>query len=60
MNVPDAAKTQALLKALQTPENTREALRIALVEKALESQREEAAELLRQLQGKGQIIDIRV
>ena len=60
MNVPDVAKTQALLQALQTQNSTREALQVGMLKKTLDAQKEEAATLLRQLSGKGQIIDIRV
>lgn len=60
MNVSDVSKTQALLQTLQTPENTQDQIQVSLLKKTLDAQKDEAAALLKQLSGKGQIIDIRV
>ena len=60
MSVSDVQKTQALLRALQAPEATREQVEVSMLKKALDTQKEEADALLRLLEGKGQVIDIRV
>lgn len=46
---PDAASTEAMRAKLQ----------VALLKKSLESQQEQAAELMRMTEGKGRVIDIR-
>jgi hypothetical protein len=60
MNVSDVSKTQALLQALQPQNSTQEELQVGMLKKTLGSQKDEASQLLKMLQGKGQIIDIRV
>jgi hypothetical protein len=58
MNV-SGANAQPIAPVQQT-ESKRVALQAALLKKALEAQQRETDELQRQLEGKGQILDIRV
>ena len=52
--------SEAALRMLQAAEGKPVALQVSLLKKALEAQEDPAAELLKQLEGKGQNIDIRV
>ena len=60
MNVSGAQASQVALNGLQNVEGKRAQLQVALLKKALEAQKEQAAELQRMAEGKGQAIDIRV
>jgi hypothetical protein len=57
MNISGA--TQAMPQVTDTGDTKRTQLQAALLRKTLDSQQEQAAELLRMLEGKGQILDIR-
>jgi hypothetical protein len=61
MNISSA--TQAALQGVADIESAGQAragLQVALLKKALQSQEDQAAELLKMLSGKGQSIDLRV
>ncbi len=61
MNINGA--TQTALQAVQSAdpvEGKRAQLQVALLKKALQSQEDQASELLKMLSGKGQQIDLRV
>jgi hypothetical protein len=59
MNISTA--TQAALQGVQdVPSDKRANLQVALLKKALQSQEDQAAELLKMMSGKGQNLDIRV
>lgn len=60
MNVQSASAVQQALRAYQVAEPTNSQPQIAMLKKALDSQKSEAAELLKLLEGKGQTLDIRV
>lgn len=51
---------QTALSAVQSADSKRVALQVNLLRKSLDAQQQQAAELLRQLEGKGQVVDIRV
>jgi hypothetical protein len=51
---------QTALSAVQSADSKRIALQANLLRKSLDAQQQQAAELLRQLEGKGQVVDIRV
>jgi len=61
MNISGA--TQTAMQAVSETEgagNVRAVLSMALLKKSLQSQEDQAAELLKMMSGKGQTIDIRV
>lgn len=60
MNIQSATSVQQALRAYETsaPENVH--TQVALLKKALDAQKGEAAQLLSLLEGKGQNLDIRV
>lgn len=65
MNVSSAtqAATQAALQStndLEGVDMRRAELQVALLKKALQSQQDQASELLKMMSGKGQTIDLRV
>lgn len=65
MNVSSAtqAATQAVLQStsdLEGVDMRRAELQVALLKKALQSQQDQASELLKMMSGKGQNIDLRV
>jgi hypothetical protein len=63
MNVTGPSTPDPALQALQGAsgvDNKRIQLQVALLRKTLDSQEQQAAELLRLMEGKGQNIDLRV
>jgi hypothetical protein len=60
MNIGASGSTEAPLQALSSAEPKRAQLQVMLLKKALESQEQQAAELLKLMEGKGQVLDIRV
>jgi len=60
VNVSNSTQVDSMLRALQSGEGIKEQLQVKLLRKTLDSQKEQAAELMRLLEGKGRIIDIRV
>lgn len=60
MNIGTSTGVNAALNSLSGVEDKRAALQVALLKKALESQQQQAAELLKLTEGKGQQLDIRV
>ncbi|HJP82460.1 MAG TPA: putative motility protein [Fimbriimonadaceae bacterium] len=60
MNVGSATGIDAALNAVTNVDQKRAALQVALLRKALDSQEQQAAEILKMVEGKGQQLDIRV
>ncbi len=60
MNIGSSTGVNAALDGLAGVEDKRAALQVALLKKALESQQQQAAELMKLVEGKGQQLDIRV
>lgn len=60
MRVDSVTTGQILTQAMAAPQATKDAIQVATLKKALDSQKEEAAELLKQMQPKGRLLDIRV
>lgn len=60
MNVSNVQATQTALNALNGVDSKRAQLQIQLLKKSLETQQQQAAELLKLMEGKGQNLDIRV
>ncbi|MBX3118513.1 MAG: hypothetical protein KF784_05570 [Fimbriimonadaceae bacterium] len=60
MEVSGANAANAALQALQSAEPAKAKLQMALLKKALESEKDQSTELLKLLEGKGRIVDIRV
>jgi hypothetical protein len=58
MNVSSSTSVQQALRAYQSAETEQPNAQIAVLKKALDAQKGEAAQLLKVLQGKGQIIDL--
>ncbi|MFY9235405.1 MAG: hypothetical protein WAO58_13210 [Fimbriimonadaceae bacterium] len=60
MNIGSARSSEVAIQALLAPEDKRIQLQMALLKKNLDAQQEQSAELLKILEGKGQVLDIRV
>lgn len=60
MNIGSSTGVDAALNAVAGAEDKRMALQVALLRKSLDAQQEQAADILRLLEGKGQQVDIRV
>jgi hypothetical protein len=60
MRVSDAQQVEAMVKAATAPEDLRQKLQISLLKKSLDVQEQQAAELLRLMEGKGRVVDLRV
>ena len=60
MNISSATATSAALQGVQNSDDKRAVLQLTLLKKALDSQQQDAAEMLKLIGGKGQNIDIRV
>lgn len=60
MQVSGNASVQQVLRAYQTSQTAQVETQVALLKKTLDSQKEEAANLLKLIEGKGQNVDIRV
>lgn len=60
MEVSGANLANAALQTLQSAEPTKAKLQMAMLKKTLESEKDQASELLKLLEGKGRTIDIRV
>lgn len=60
MNVSGAQVTQAALQNLESLEPARMRLQAMLLKKTLDAQQEQSNELMKLMDGKGQIIDMRV
>jgi hypothetical protein len=65
MSISGAQQTQAALAALQSgatqgADSKRAALQVMVLRKTLDSQQQQAAEMMKLLEGKGQQLDIRV
>jgi hypothetical protein len=63
MNGPNSIGTQAVQMVSETQatqELLSQRLQVNILKKALEAQKEQAAEMMRMVEGKGNIIDIRV
>ena len=59
--VPTAVQTAGMAaRASATADDKRAALGVMLLRKALDAQKDQAAQLARMIEGKGQTIDIRV
>ena len=56
----DPPRSQPVASQPERVDALREKLQLALLKKSLEAQQESAAEILRQAEGKGSVIDIRV
>lgn len=59
MNVSNVQAAQRAVDSATNVESKRASLQIQLLKKSLETQRQQAAELLKLLEGKGQVLDIR-
>ncbi len=60
MRVDAYKAVQVLTEAAQAPERLRQGVQMATLKNALDSEKAAAAELLKQLEPKGRILDIRV
>ncbi len=60
MQVSGNTSVQQVLRAYQTSQTAQAETQVALLKKTLDSQKEEAANLLKLIEGKGQNVDIRV
>ena len=60
MNVSGSASASAALQGVQGSDDKRVNLQIAILRKALDAQESEAATLVNQMLGKGQVVDLRV
>lgn len=60
MNISSTSGVDAALTAVQSVEDKRAGLQIALLRKSLDSQQQQAADLMKLLEGKGQQVDLRV
>lgn len=60
MDVSNSTGVNAALNALTGVEDKRAALQVSMLRKSLDSQQQQAAELMKILEGKGQQLDIRV
>ncbi len=60
MEIKSSYAAQALLQAIQSQNEGNPALQVATLKKVLDEEKSSAAELLKMLQGKGQVVDIRV
>lgn len=60
MRVDTSRTIQSLIEAQQAPEATKVALQVATLKRVLDSQMQDAAELLKALEPKGRILDILV
>ena len=60
MDLHAAQATQAALNGVQSADAKRAGLQMLLLKKALEVQQEQAAELQKLAEGKGNVVDIRV
>jgi hypothetical protein len=60
MSISGVRATEMALSALQSGDDKRLALQVALLRKSLDSQKEQTADLLRLMEGKGQVVDLRV
>jgi hypothetical protein len=60
MNITSVTASSAALQGVQTGDDKRASLQLALLKKALDSQQNETADLLKLMDGKGQNLDIRV
>lgn len=60
MEISGVNAANAPLQALQNAEPARAKLQMALLKKALENEQEQSNDLLKLLEGKGRIVDIRV
>jgi hypothetical protein len=56
----DSPVARILTEAAVAPEATKQSLQVATLKKALDSQKQEASEMLKLLEPKGRVIDIRV
>ena len=59
MNIGSTNSTQAALNAVENTPDSRAALQMLLLKKSLENQQSAADQMLREMDGKGQNIDIR-
>ncbi|MCX7801183.1 MAG: hypothetical protein N2109_12685 [Fimbriimonadales bacterium] len=60
MSVSDVQSAQRAVDSATSVEAKRAQLQVQLLKRTLETQRQQAAELLKLLEGKGQVLDIRV
>jgi hypothetical protein len=60
MNIGSATSTQAAAQAAQVGQADRLKMQVSVLKKALDGQKETSSELLKMLEPKGKIIDIRV
>jgi len=59
MDVSSSTGVNAALSALQNGDDKKAALQISMLRKSLDSQQQQAADLMKLLEGKGQQLDIR-
>ena len=60
MNISSATASATALQGVQNAGDKRATLQLALLKKALDSQQQDAADILKLMDGKGQNLDIRV
>ena len=60
MNVASTTATSTALQGVSNGGEKRMALQMAILKKALDAQQDQAAQIFRQLEGKGQVVDLRV
>lgn len=60
MNISGAQASNAAIQGATSVDNKRAQLQMSLLKKVLDSQQEQSAELMKLMEGKGQVVDIRV
>lgn len=60
MNISTTTASESLAANISPIDNKRAQLQVSLLKKALDSQEQQAAELLKIMEGKGQVVDLRV
>jgi hypothetical protein len=60
VNIGSVQPSEIALQGLTNVDDKRLKLQVALLRKTLDSQQEQSAELMRLMEGKGQVVDIRV
>lgn len=60
MNISTSTAAESLAANISPIDNKRAQLQVSLLKKALDSQEQQAAELLKIMEGKGQVVDLRV
>ena len=60
MDVTNVGGAQTVLRSIEGGDDKRAQLQMTLLKRTLDMQKDQAAELVRMMEGKGQVIDMRV